>query len=60
MKKLKPQEDAFGQALSTAFMGEEVFEIVERDDEFVDAMKTSGISPNMKTGVQMSKEPCNL
>jgi SAM-dependent methyltransferase len=42
MKKLRPQEDAFGQALFTAFKGEEVFEIVERDDGFVDAMKTSG------------------
>lgn len=42
MRRLKPEEDAFGQALSAAYKGEEVFEVVERDDGFVDAMKTRG------------------
>jgi SAM-dependent methyltransferase len=42
MRKLKPEEDAFGQALCAAYKGEEVFEVVERDDGFVDAMKTRG------------------
>jgi len=40
MKKLNPEEDAFGQALLAAYKGEEVHEIVERDDGFVDAMST--------------------
>jgi SAM-dependent methyltransferase len=42
MRKLKPEEDAFGQALCAAYKGEEVFEVVERDDGFVDAMRTRG------------------
>lgn len=42
MKKMKSEEDAFGQALFTAYKGkEDVFEILERDDGFVDVMKTS-------------------
>ena len=42
MRKLKPEEDAFGQALCAAYEKDEVFEVVERDDGFVDAMKTRG------------------
>lgn len=42
MRKLRPEEDAFGQALCAACNGEEVFEVVERDDGFVDAMRTRG------------------
>ena len=42
MKKLGPAEDAFGQALYAAYRGEEVHEIVERDDGFVDSMSTRG------------------
>ena len=42
MRKLKPEEDAFGQALYAAYKGEEVSEVVERDDRFVDAMRTRG------------------
>jgi 2-polyprenyl-3-methyl-5-hydroxy-6-metoxy-1,4-benzoquinol methylase len=42
MKKLKPEEDAFGQKLWAAFNGREVFEICERDDGYIDAMKTKG------------------
>lgn len=42
MKKLKSKEDAFGQALCAAYKGEEAFEVLERDDGFVDVMKTAG------------------
>jgi SAM-dependent methyltransferase len=42
MKTLKPGEDAFGQALCASYEGEDVFEVVERDDGFVDAMRTRG------------------
>jgi len=39
---LKPEEDAFGQVLSASFRGEEVYEVVERDDGYIDAMSTKG------------------
>jgi SAM-dependent methyltransferase len=43
MKRLKPTEDAFGQTLWAAYKGEEVFEIVERDDGLINApLKTKG------------------
>lgn len=35
---MKPEEDAFGQVLWAYYRGEEVFEVVERDDGYVDAM----------------------
>jgi len=37
-KTLKPEEDAFGQELWAYYKGQEVFEVVERDDGYVDAM----------------------
>jgi len=37
MKKLKPQEDAFGQEMWAYYKGEEAFEIVERDDGYFNA-----------------------
>jgi len=42
IKTLKLERDAFGQKLWAAFKGEEVFEIVERDDGYIDAMKIKG------------------
>lgn len=42
MKKLESEEDAFGHALLAVHKGEEVHEIVERDDGFVDSMSTKG------------------
>jgi hypothetical protein len=43
MKKLESEEDAFGHALLAVHKGaEEVHEIVERDDGFVDSMSTRG------------------
>ena len=35
---MKPEEDAFGQGLWAYYHGKESFEIVERDDGYVDAM----------------------
>ena len=37
MKKLKPEEDAFGQEMWACYKGEEASEIVERDDGFFNA-----------------------
>lgn len=37
MKKLKPEEDTFGQEMWAYYKGEEVSEIVERDDGFFNA-----------------------
>jgi SAM-dependent methyltransferase len=42
MRKLKLEEDAFGQKLWAVFNGREVFEICERDDRYIDAMKMTG------------------
>ena len=39
---LDPGQDAFGQKLWAAYTGEEVFEIVERDDGCIDAMRMKG------------------
>jgi len=37
MKRLKPEEDAFGQEIWACYKGEEAFEIVERDDGYFNA-----------------------
>jgi len=39
---MKPDEDAFGQQLWALHNGSEVFEIIERDDGYVDAMGAKG------------------
>lgn len=39
---MKPDEDAFGQLIWALHNGSEVFEVIERDDEYVDAMKAEG------------------
>jgi len=38
MKRLKPEEDAYGQEILTYYEGREVSEIVERDDGYFDAI----------------------
>jgi SAM-dependent methyltransferase len=38
IKALKPEQDAFGQMIWARYKGEEVFEIVERDDGYIDAI----------------------
>jgi len=37
MKRLKPEEDAYGQEMWACYKGERAFEIVERDDGYFDA-----------------------
>jgi len=37
VKGLKPEEDAYGQEIWAFYQGREVFEIVERDDGYIDA-----------------------
>jgi SAM-dependent methyltransferase len=37
MKKLKPEEDAFGQEIWACYKGEEASEIAERDDGYINA-----------------------
>jgi len=44
LKKLKPEEDAFGQEMWACFKGERASEIVERDDGYFDA---SLVGPQM-------------
>ncbi|MCW3981626.1 MAG: class I SAM-dependent methyltransferase [Candidatus Bathyarchaeota archaeon] len=39
---MKPEEDAFGQKLWAAYSGEEVYEVAERDDGYIDAMDIKG------------------
>jgi hypothetical protein len=39
---LRPEKDAYGQALCAACKGDEVFEVLERDDGFVDSKSTKG------------------
>lgn len=39
---MKPEEDAFGQKLWTYYKGNEVFEIVERDDGYIEAIRMKG------------------
>lgn len=43
MKKLKPEEDAFGQEIWACYKDEEASEIVERDDGYFNASKGPGI-----------------
>ncbi|MDH5447397.1 MAG: class I SAM-dependent methyltransferase [Candidatus Bathyarchaeota archaeon] len=42
VKSLKPEEDAFGQKLWVAYKGNQVFEIVERNNGYIDAMSLKG------------------
>ena len=42
MVTLRPSQDAFGQMLFALYGGSEVFEIVERDDGYIEAMPAKG------------------
>jgi len=42
MKTLKPNEDAFGQVLNAVYNGSDAFEVVERDDGYIEAMPAKG------------------
>jgi len=41
LKFVKPEEDAYGQEIWAYFKGRECFEIVERDDGYIDAISTA-------------------
>lgn len=42
MKTLKPNEDAFGQVLNAVYNGSDAFEVVEREDGYIEAMPAKG------------------
>lgn len=42
IKALKPEQDAFGQMIWACYKGEDVFEVIERDDSYIDAMSSKG------------------
>jgi SAM-dependent methyltransferase len=56
MTRLKPEEDAFGQLLWALHDGSEVFEIIERDDGYVDAMNAKGYFSEYEDWPQIEKE----
>jgi len=60
MKRLKPKEDAFGQKLWAAYKGEEVFEIVERDDGLINAMKIAGYFSDYEDWSPIEQEAMRL
>ena len=53
---LSSEEDAFGQKLWAAYNREEVFEIVERDDGYIDAMKIKGYFADYEDWSQIEQE----
>lgn len=42
VKLLKPDEDAFGQTIWARYKGADVFEIIERDDKYMDVVSSKG------------------
>jgi SAM-dependent methyltransferase len=42
IKALKPEQDAFGQMIWACYKGEDVYEVIERDDGYIDAMSSKG------------------
>ena len=55
-KILSSEEDAFGQKLWPAYHGEEVFEIVERDDGYIEAMRIKGYFADYEDWSQIEQE----
>ncbi|UCH30957.1 MAG: class I SAM-dependent methyltransferase [Candidatus Bathyarchaeota archaeon] len=45
---MNPEQDAFGQKLLAAYKGEEVYEIMERDDGYIEAMGIKGYFSDFK------------
>jgi hypothetical protein len=60
MKKLESEEDAFGHALLAVHKGEEVHEIVERNDGFVDSMSTKGYFSDYEAWSPIEQKVCSL
>jgi len=40
MRKMKPEEDAVGQFLWARYSGRDSYEVIEREDGYIDAMST--------------------
>ncbi len=57
---LKPAEDAFGRALSAFYKGEDAYEIVERDDGYIDAMSLKGYFTEYKDWPIFEKQAVDL
>ncbi len=55
MNTLTPNEDAFGQMLFALYSGSEVFEIVERDDGYIEAMPAKGYLSEYKDWSQIEQ-----
>jgi SAM-dependent methyltransferase len=55
MTILRPNEDAFGQMLFALYSGSEVFEIVERDDGYIEAMPAKGYLSEYKDWSQIEQ-----
>jgi SAM-dependent methyltransferase len=56
MSALKPAEDAFGQILYAAYSGAEAFEIIERDDGYIEAMPAKGYFSEYKDWPQIERK----
>ncbi len=56
MSALKPFEDAFGQMIYSMYDGSEAFEIVERDDGYIEAMPAKGYFSHYEDWSQIEKK----
>jgi SAM-dependent methyltransferase len=56
MRTLKPFEDAFGQMIYAIYGGSEAFEIVERDDGYMEAMPAKGYFSEYKDWPQIEQK----
>jgi hypothetical protein len=59
MATLRPEIDAFGQIIHAVHNGSEAFEIVERDDGYIEAMLAKGYFLNTKIGLRLSRRLWN-
>lgn len=53
---MKPKEDAFGQSLWAYHNSNESFQIIERDDGYIDYMDTKAYFAFMKNGLHMKEK----
>jgi SAM-dependent methyltransferase len=56
MNRLKPLEDAFGQMIYAIYGGSEAYEIVERDDGYIEAMPAKGYFSHYEDWSQIEKK----
>lgn len=56
MDELKPREDAFGQILSGVYGGSDAFEIVERDDGYIEAITAKAYFSEYKDWPQIEQK----